>query len=132
MHIQSGKVGGTDVSHATTVDGAFIKDASGLMKVTCTGNANEEHALALPAPGKYDHYVLTQTQKSNAKGGYGNAAGTVAFTIAGQGAGLSVYDPSVNKQGHFAINGVNVTHVILKIGADGAPATYTWGEGHAI
>ena len=132
MHIQSGKHGGQDVSNASTVETTFIKDENGLQKVTCTGQPGEKHAVALPAPGSHKHYVLTQTQKSNAKGGFGDAAGNIKFAIAGQGAGLSVYDPSAGKPDTWPINGKTVTHVILEIGADGKPATYTWGEGPAI
>ena len=134
MHIQSGKSGGPDVSGATETNQAFIADANGLMKVTCTGKPGEKHSLRLSANQSHGFKFVeaAQTQKSNGTVGWGTAGVYHAGGKSpGQGAQIANFDPSQNKGANFP-SYVTAPDLILEIGADGNPITVTFGLGQKI
>jgi hypothetical protein len=134
MKIQKGPHGGPDVSNATETNQAFVKDAAGVMKATCTGAPHEKKALKLSADQSAAYKTVSAAQVANANGsvGWGDEHGNYhpGGKSPGQGAQVANYAPSMNKGASFP-SYTTAPYLILEIGADGKPITVTLGEGLA-
>lgn len=128
MQIHKGKAGGPDVSNATTTGEVFTQDSSGLMKCTCTGRPGETKVLLNTWTG-YKFIGLSQTQRTNAVFGWSDESGRMKAGATGHGQQkVSNFDASLDKPDNFPTFQED-GYVVLSIGADGNPATYTFELG---
>lgn len=134
MQLHQGKLGGPDCSNATETNQAFVADATGTMKITGTGKPNEIKVLKLSTNQSRGHKTVgvSQTQKSDANYGWGNADGSfhAGGKSPGQGVQVINYDPAM-KKGNSYPSYDTAQYLILTIGNDGAPVTYELGLGQA-